>query len=128
MGLEDVPEHWERWSDEQTKIVLAYRPDIFDSSDLPAACLPTIYVTKGRRDRRPGRRDPGPDARWRVTLYLEPAVDTGTAEYESREGAVSGATALARRFDAGDIDYREPYEVPRPPYFERLDAVTGRET
>jgi hypothetical protein len=128
MAFEGLPEGWQVWSTEATKAVLAYRPDVFDSSDLPAACMPTIYLTKGKRSRRPGRNDPGPDAAWYVTLYLEPEVDAGTDEHDTREAAKRAAIELATRFDAGDIEYRSLYQVPRPDYFERLDEVTERET
>lgn len=128
MSLDRLPDGWEVWSAETTKLVLAYRPDIFDTNELPAPCLPTIYVTKGKRSRRPGRNDPDPEASWYVTLYLEPEVDHGTGEHESKEAATDAAVELATRFDAGEIDYRGLYQVPRPEYFETLDDLTGRET
>ncbi len=128
MTREGLPDGWQVWSGEATKLVLAYRPDVFDSSDLPAACMPTIYVTKGKRSRRPGRDDPDPDDAWYVTLYLEPEVDAGTDEHDSREAAEQAAVDLAARFDAGEVAYRSLYQVPRPDYFDRLDEVTGRET
>lgn len=128
MSFEGLPDGWQLWSSEATKAVLAYRPDIFDTSDLPAACMPTIYLTKGKRSRRPGRDVPAPDAAWYVTLYLEPEVDAGTDEYDSREAAERAAIELAAQFDAGDIEYRSLYQVPRPEYLDRLDVVTERET
>jgi hypothetical protein len=123
MGLDSLPPSWEVWNEEQGRIVLAYRPDVFDGGSLPAACLPTIYVTRGQRGRRPGGQRVG--EQWYVTLYLEPDVDCGTDSYESREAAVEGAVGLADDFAAGRIDYRAVYQVPRDAYFERLDELTG---
>lgn len=128
MGLDDLPAGWDVWSDEASKLVLAYRPDVFNSSSFPAACMPTIYLTKGKRDRRPGRDRPAPDASWYVTLFLEPDVSRDEETYDDRAAAIEGATALASAFAAGDIDYRSLYQVPRPDYFERLDELTGRES
>jgi hypothetical protein len=125
----DAPEGWVVWNEEpDDRLILAYRPDVFDSEDFPAECLPTLYLTRGRRDaRRPGA-SPAPDADWHVTLYLEPDVDHGGDRYESRDAAVAGALDLADSFARGEVDYRDLYQVPREPYFERLDELTGRET
>lgn len=128
MSLDSVPEGWTVWSEEPTKLVLVYRPDVFDSEAFPAPCLPTIYVTRGRRSRRPGRRDPDPDDSWRVTLFLEPEIEGKTREYDDRDAALDGALELARAFAAGEIDYRALYQQPRTAYLDRLDALTGRET
>jgi len=121
----DLPAGWRRWSEEATKVVLVYRPDVFDTAAFPAPCLPTIYLTKGRRGRRPGRDRPEPAADWYVTLFLEPDVERSPEVYETRAAAVAGAAALARRFDAGEVDYRDLYQVPRPAYLDRLDELTG---
>lgn len=127
MSLDALPEGWVVWSDEATKVVLAYRPDVFDTEQHPAACLPTLYLTKGQRDRRPGRPQPGPEDSWYVTLYLEPEINTDTAAFETRAEAVSHANEIAADFDAGEIDYRSLYQVPREEYFDRLDELTGRD-
>jgi hypothetical protein len=63
---------------------------------------------------------------WSVTLFLEPGVEDRTESYGSREEAVEGAVAYARRFANGEIDYRGLYQVPREEYFEKLDELTGR--
>lgn len=120
------PSGWETWSDQATKVVLVYRPDVFDTSAFPAPCLPTLYLTKGRRDRRPGQHRPSPDDDWVVTLYLEPEVRGPSTTHETRPAAETAATGLARRFDAGEIDYRALYQVPREAYLDRLDQLTGR--
>ncbi|NLV10530.1 DUF5820 family protein [Halomicrobium sp. HM KBTZ05] len=123
MGLDALNPAWERWNEERGRIVLAYRPDVFDGGSLPAACLPTIYVTRGKRGRRPGGERVGHD--WFVTLYLEPDVDCGTDRYDDRAAAIDAAVSLADDFDAGRIDYRDEYQVPRDEYFRALDEVVG---
>lgn len=127
MVSDELPAGWEVWSEERRKVVLAYRPDVFNTADFPAACLPTIYVTKGRRSRRPGRNDPDPEDPWYVTLFLEPEIEGPTDEYDTRDGATAGAADLARQFADGAVDYRALYQVPRPGYFEKLDDLTGHE-
>lgn len=117
---------WSVWNAEPERVVLAYRPDVFDGASFPAPCMPTIYVTRGRRNRRPeGNRNLPPDAPWMVTLYLEPEVARDPDAYDSVAAAVDGAEALSRRFAAGDVDYRALYQVPRESYFEKLDELTG---
>jgi hypothetical protein len=117
---------WRVWSEEDDRVVLAYRPDVFDGSEYPAACLPTIYVARGRRTRRPeGNRNLPPDAPWTVTLFLEPDVEYGPETYDGLADALRGAEALSRRFADGDVDYRGLYQVPQEAYFEELDALTG---
>lgn len=117
---------WRVWSDGERKLVVAYRPDVFDGGAFPAPCLPTIYVTQGRRSRRPGvERDPAPGTPWYVTLFLEPDVERDPESFETEARAREGARELARRFDAGEIDYREMYQVPREAYFRKLDELTG---
>jgi hypothetical protein len=116
---------WEVWSDEATKVVLAYRPDVFNTTDYPAPCMPTVYLTKGKRSRRPGRDRPAPEDAWYVTLYLEPEVSRETERFDSREAAVAGAREVAARFAAGEVDYRDLYQVPREEYFAALDELTG---
>jgi len=126
MDFDELAEGWEVWNVDERRVVLAYRPDVFDADTYPAACLPTIYVTKGRRGRRPGRPTPPPDAPWYVTLYLEPEVSDTEERYESRERAREGALALAERFAAGEVAYRSLYQVPRPAYLDKLDELTER--
>lgn len=125
--MNDLPDGWQVWSDEADRIVLVYRPDVFDTQAFPAACLPTIYVTHGRRRRRPGadRRARTTDP-WYVTLFLEPDVERDADAFESREAALTGALALAERFADGEFAYRELYQVPRDDYLDRLDELTGR--
>lgn len=128
MGREELPSGWERWSEESTRLVLVYRPDVFDGEGFPAPCLPTLYVTKGARDRRPGRPDPDPADPWHVRLFLEPEIEGASETYEEREGALAAALELAEDFAAGHLDYRSWYQVPRPAYLDRLDELTGRGT
>lgn len=127
MEFEGLPDGWEVWSTQQTKVVLTYRPDVFDSHDFPAPCLPTIFVTKGKRGRRPGRNSPEPEDPWYVTLFLEPEVSGAERTYDSRETAREGALNLAGEFATGEIAFREFYQVPREAYLDRLDELTGRD-
>lgn len=128
MDFKELPPGWERWSVERTKAVLAYRPDVFDSSSYPAPCLPTIYVSKGKRGRRPGPHNPPPDAPWYVTLYLEPEVNARPREFDSKTEAVEGARSMAGRFTSGEFDYRDLYQVPREDYLDALDRLTGEQS
>ena len=124
---EAFPAGWQVWSDAEDKLVVAYRPDVFDGSAFPAACLPTIYVTQGQRSRRPGvDRDPPPGTPWYVTLFLEPEVQRDAESFDDEAAAREAAHELARQFAAGEIDYRGLYQVPREAYFEKLDELTGR--
>jgi hypothetical protein len=127
MAFGEPPDGWVLWSEEGTRVVLAYRPDVFDSEAFPAPCLPTIYVTKGTRGRRPGRPRPAPDDPWYVRLFLEPEVERDPDEFDSREAADDGARELGRAFATGEVDYRSLYQVPREEYLARLDRLTGRE-
>lgn len=127
MALSSLPEGWEVWSDEATKVVLAFRPDVFDTAAYPAPCLPTIYVSKGHRDRRPGPNEPDPDDPWYVTLYLEPDVSLGPETAETRGDAETVAGELAGRFARGEIDLRGLYQVPREGYLDRLADLVGQD-
>ena len=100
MDDDGVPEGWEVWTESDLKAVLVFRPDVFDGDAFPAPCMPTVYVTKGKRRRKPGR-DVRPGDPWYVTLYLEPDVNADRESYETREGAAAAARDLARRRTAG---------------------------
>jgi hypothetical protein len=127
--LESLPEAWVIWSAEDDgRIVLAYRPDVFDGEEFPAACLPTLYLTHGKRTRRSGTNptDRTLAADWFVTFYLEPDVSLNeTNRFETRTEGLERTVELARQFDDGEIDYRALYQVPREEYFDRLDDLTG---
>ncbi|MFC5972914.1 DUF5820 family protein [Halomarina salina] len=123
-----LAEGWRVWSDADNRLVLAYRPDVFDGSEYPAPCLPTIYVTHGRRSKRPGTpRNPAPGDPWVVTLFLEPEVSRDPAHFDERGAAIEAALDVAEQFTSGEIDYRDLYQVPREEYFDALDELTGRE-
>lgn len=126
MSFETLPPGWEVWNEGETEHVLVYRPDVFDSHSFPAPCLPTLYLTKGQRGRRPGQHRPDPGDPWYVTLSLEPEVTRDTEQYEDQDAAIEGALSLADRFAAGDLDYRALYQVPREAYLDELDRLTGR--
>ncbi|RRJ29215.1 DUF5820 family protein [Halocatena pleomorpha] len=123
----DPPAGWRLWNEADERIILAYRPDVFDGGEFPAPCLPTVYVMRGQRDRRPGGQRTELST-WFVTLFLEPEVEYESERFESRAAAIDGAMALCERFADGEIDYRELYQVPRPEYFEALDELTGADS
>jgi len=124
---ERLGDGWRVWNAEDDRVILAYRPDVFNGTEFPPACLPTVYVTRGRRTRRPeGNRDLPPDAPWMVTLFLEPDVQRPPDAHDSRAAALETTATLTRRFSAGDVDYRALYQVPREAYFEKLDELTNR--
>lgn len=119
---------WTVWNAEPDRAILVYRPDVFDGAAFPAPCLPTVYVTRGRMNRRPeGNRRLPPDAPWTVTLRLEPDVERDPDTYDSKADAIEGAERLTRRFSAGEIDYRSLYRHARESYLDRLDDLTGRD-
>jgi len=124
MDTAALVEDWTVWNQTETELVLAYRPDVFDSEAFTAPCLPTIYLTHGKRTRRPGADRSGED--WYVTLYLEPEVDHQVDVAPDRETAVDVAVTLANDFAAGEFDFRALYQVPREAYLDELDELTGR--
>jgi hypothetical protein len=124
---ESLAEGWRVWNADDTRLILAYRPDVFDGAAFDPACMPTIYVTRGRKTKRPeGSRNLPPDAPWTVTLFLEPDVSTDPEFHDGREPAVEAALSLAGSFAAGEVDYRGLYQLPRETYLDELDRLTGR--
>ncbi|MDZ7702094.1 MAG: DUF5820 family protein [Halobacteriales archaeon] len=123
--LADLPEGWEVWNAEPGgRVVLAYRPDVFDGDAFPPACLPTLTVAPGRSP--DGRPDPrGETGRWHVALYLEPDVRVRDVEasFDERASAVERAVAVAAAFVAGEVDYRGAYHEPPEGYLDRLDEL-----
>ena len=126
--FEELPDGWTVWNEEpEGRVILVYRPDVFDAGQFPPPCLPTLHLTHGPPDRR---RPPGEsvaDDRWHATLYLEPEVAFAERPAsESRTEAIEEALDLARRFAEGELDPREPYQVPREAYLDKLDELLGR--
>lgn len=127
MDAEDLPAGWEVWNAEPDgRVVLVYRPDVFDSQAFPAPCLPTIRIAPGppgRRRRRGGERPEG----WSASLRLEPEVRVRECDRraESRGEALAAAREVAAAFAAGEVDYRGAYQVPREDYLDELDRLTG---
>lgn len=127
MGEVSAPDGWEVWSNESGgRLVLAFRPDVFDGESYPAECMPTVYVSRREPGRRL-RRTREPSESWHVSLRLEPEVRVASADesHTTREEAVDAALSLAERFAAGDVDYRDAYQVPREDYLDELDRRTG---
>jgi hypothetical protein len=123
------PEGWTIWNAEADgRVILAFRPDVFNTQNHPPECLPTLYVSQGRRnERRPGVAPPeAATGDWFVRLYFEPDVSLDE-DYrcDDRDAAIESAYALATEFTAGKIDPREIYQVPRPEYFDALEELTG---
>lgn len=125
--MEDPPAGWTTWSDADDRLVLAYRPDVFDADAFPAPCMPTLYLTRGRRNRRRPGQERSAALDWFVTLYLEPEVIVGEERFDARADALEGARSLARDFADGTLDYRAAYQVPREAYLDELDRLTGRD-
>ena len=125
MSFEPLPDGWRVWNEEPSgRVILTFRPDVFDGSALPSACLPTIYLTNGSRRSRPGAGQYATDE-WHVVFYLEPEVEVAAETHGSRDAGVAAAVEVAARFSDGDIDYRAAYQVPRERYFARLDELVG---
>lgn len=126
---DDLPDGWTVWNDEPGgRRILAYRPDVFDSDQFPAACLPTLYVAAGAPNRPAGETRIGTPDVWRVEFFLEPEVEVIPARtHDSRETALDDARDLADRFVRGELDYRAAYQVPREKYLDRLDELTDRD-
>jgi hypothetical protein len=125
--FEDLPAGWRVWNeDDAGTAILVYRPDVFDSQQYPAPCLPTIHLTRRPPEQRKRRSNSAPGG-WYVSLTLEPEVRVRDADasFDARDDAVAGAIDLAERFDAGDVDYRGAYQVPRDDYLAELDELTG---
>ena len=118
--LEDLPAGWRVWNAEAGgRVVLAYRPDVFDGTAFPAACLPTVTVAPGPSpDAPPERR--ARSGRWYAALYLEPDVRVRAldASREDRDAAVEAGVEAARALAAGEVDYRDAY-------LDRLDALVA---
>lgn len=125
VDAEDLPPGWRVWNHETGgRIVLAFRPDVFNAESFPPACLPTIVVAPGRSpDEPPGRRVRS-DA-WYVAAYLEPDVRLRELAntFDSRDAAIAGAIDAASRFTAGDVDVEAAYQVPRESYLAQLSAL-----
>ena len=124
--LADLPDGWTVWNDEADgRAVVVFRPDVFDSEAFPAACLPTVHVTRGDPQRRPPAERARADT-WHVTVYLEPEVTLpAPSPFPDRGAAVDGAVDAAERFVAGEFDLRGAYQVPREAYLDRLTALVG---
>jgi len=125
-AFDDLPEGWRVWNDGEDGAILVYRPDVFDTQQFPAPCLPTVRVARRPPTERKRRSHSAPDS-WFVSLRLEPEVRVKDADarFDSRDAADAAAVDLAARFHAGDVDYRGAYQIPRDDYLDELDDLTG---
>ena len=127
MSFAALPDGWRVWNEEPSgRAILVYRPDVFTGDDLPAECLPTIYLTNGARSARPGSGQYATDE-WHVVLFAEPEIELVAETRATREAGVDAAIDIASRFAAGDVEYRDAYQVPREAYFSRLGELVGGE-
>jgi hypothetical protein len=124
---EALADGWTVWNSEPGgRRILAYRPDVFDTQQFPAACLPTVYVAAGAPNRPAAEAELGTTDVWRVEFFLEPDVTLVPARtHDTREAALDDARDLADQFARGDLDYRAAYQVPREAYLDRLDELTS---
>ncbi|MFB6187422.1 MAG: DUF5820 family protein [Halobacteriaceae archaeon] len=125
MDESELPPGWVIWNNEPNgRVILAYRPDIFDTNEFPAQCLPTISITPNHPDQHPRSSS----SEWYVLLYLEPEVRVFDREstHPFREQAISSALNLAQVFSNGQIDFADVYQVPRPQYIATLEKLTGK--
>ncbi len=123
MALADLPADWSVWDQvDGDRLILVFRPDIFDGSQFPPACLPTIYVREGEQDLRHAGPAPaaGTEGRWMVTLILEPEVSARIGETKSYDSAKELAVETATDFVAGELDIEGMYQLPRTAYLSAL--------
>jgi hypothetical protein len=124
--LSTLADGWEIWNKEpQGRIILAYRPDVFNTTDYPAACLPTITIAPGTSPNAPRDHRQASSA-WHVALYLEPRVRVTTkdATVPTRPAAIEHALSLSHEFSDGNIDFDAAYIDPRPAYITKLNELT----
>lgn len=127
MALADLPDDWAVWHDDGGRLVLVFRPDVFEGEAYDPARLPTLYVSTRAPDvpmRRGGERSDG----WHVACTLEPEVRVHELEsaHETRAAAVEAAVEAAQRFSRGAVDLDDVYATQPPEtYLSRLDELTG---
>jgi len=123
-----LPEGWRVWNEaDEGRAILVFRPDVFDTQQYPPECMPTLYVSQ----RPPQERLPRLEAErsdWYVALRLEPEVQVKTVggRHESREVAVAEAVEIASAFAAGEVEFRDAYQVPRDEYLDALEELVGQ--
>lgn len=127
MALPQLPDGWTVWNEEPAgRVILAYRPDVFDTQSFPAACLPTLVVAPGASPDLPPERRVRSE-QWYVALYLEPTVRDRERDTtaDSRDEAIARAVEVAAAFVDGEVAYRELYREPRDGYLDELDSLLG---
>lgn len=124
--LSTLADGWEIWNNEpHGRIILVFRPDIFNTTDYPPACLPTITIGPGTRPNAPPDHRQASNA-WHVVLYLEPRVRITTKDTSvpTRPEAIDYALSLSHEFTNGNIDFDDAYIEPRPEYLTKLNQLT----
>lgn len=124
--ISEIADGWQVWNNEpRGHVILAYRPDIFDTNEFPPACLPTITIGPGSEPNQP-RDHRNATTAWYVVLYLEPRVRVATKDttVPSRPQAIDYAVALSHEFTDGKIDFDAAYIDPRPNYLAKLKELT----
>lgn len=126
--VESVPDGWEPWHDEPAGVtVFVYRPDVFDGTDLPAACMPTLAIRPARSRGPRGRPVRGRDATaWTVQLLLEPELVMKRETVADRSVAVERGRNWMARFAAGAVPI-DGYELSAPEYGETLVSLLDQE-
>ena len=124
----ELPEGWTEWhAGADGMRIWAFRPDVFDGSEFPAGCLPTLSL-KPQRARGPrGYADATADRGWCVELRLEPDVCLKRRTDADREPLLETAQAFATAFVAGELELRSGYADPHEAYLSRLEELVGVE-
>lgn len=94
----DIPEGWIIWSEEDG-VVICYKPDIFNGTNFPAVCIPTISMVESDREG------------WRVSFYIEADVEARRLgkEFRNYKEAVDYIMELAEEFNRGNFNLRDFY-------------------
>lgn len=125
--LASLPPGWECWSHEEGgRLVLTYRPDIFNAEAFDPTQLPTLVLAPGRSPDRPPEERVTTN-RWHLALYLEPDIRLREVEasFPTRETALEETIAVAERFSAGEFELRSAYIDPPDRYLDRLTELIG---
>ena len=123
----ELPAGWTVWHERPDDLcILAYRPDIFDGSEFPAACLPTITIKPARTRGPRGRPNPAEIATsWVTVLTVEPDVEIVRTVGETRSTAINAGIEFSQAFSNGSLDIEGAYTDPHEQYLETLLTRRG---